>query len=189
MAEIKTIYVLYTNKGGIIDYYDTRKEAEDFVWQVVNRKPRVSLDENELRHYANFNFVLVSEPTSNIIEDFKYTLKSLGMLSISTQNIRIDGDANYYRNLRVELDNAANRVTGYHTSEYWAMGDASPSTDTTTIRAGEPVAFRRSNWEELYKDHRTLVFDGLEPITEERAEFLQAVYRPLSTVCTTYSQE
>lgn len=172
------MFVLYTATRGIVDYYDTRKEAEDFVWERVNIKPRVSLDENELRHYANYHFLLVDESVNNIIEDFKYTLKSLGMLSISMPNIRFDGDVNYYRDLREELDNAANRVTGYHTSEYWSMGDAGPSADTTIIRAGEPVRFRRSNWVDLWCSPDSDVFAGLAPISEERAYFLQQVHRP-----------
>lgn len=170
------MWVLYTYSGGIVDYFDSRKDGEEYVWQKVNRKPRVSLDDNELKVYANLNFALVDEPVDNIIEDFKYTLKSLGVvLSIAMPSINRNGDAAYFRNLKTDLDSAANKVTGHNRSPWFSMGDAGPGIVDDVIHAGEPVSFRRSNWDVLWKDPRSLVFSGIEPITEDRAEFLTAI--------------
>lgn len=170
------MFVLYTGYKKIVNYYDTRKEAEDFVWEQVNIKPRVSLDENELRHYANYKFRLVDEPMDNILEDFKYTLKSLGMLSMCMPNFNRNGDASYFRNLKEELNASANRVTGHDCYEEWHQGEVGGMT-SVAIYAGEPVAFRRSNWDDLVNSPDNIVFKGLAPISEERTYFLQQVAR------------
>lgn len=169
------MWVLYTYRRSIVDYFDFRKDGEEYAWQKVNRKPRVSLDDNELRQFANIQFALVDEPVDNIIEDFKYTLKSLGVISIAMPNINREGNAAYFRNLRAELDSVANKVTGHNKSTWYAMGDAGPSIVDDVIHAGEPVRFRRSNWDALWKDPNSLVFSGVQPITEDRAEFLTAI--------------
>ena len=140
----------------------------------MNVKPRVSLDENELRHYANCHLLLVDEPVDNILEDFKYTLKSLGMLSKCMPNFNRNGDATYFRNLKEELDASADRVMGYDRQEWWGYG-CPKGTVNVPIRAGEPVEFRRSNWDDLVNSPDNNVFKGLAPISEERAYFLQQV--------------
>ena len=75
-----TIYALYGTGGRVIQYFDNTDAAEKWVWDKVNEKPRVSLDIDELKFFANIKYTIVLEHTPDIITDFKKSLESINPL-------------------------------------------------------------------------------------------------------------
>lgn len=171
------IYALYGVHGSIIKYFDNDDDAKKWVWDKVNVKPRVSLDIDELKFFANIKYTIVLEHTSDIITDFKKSLESINPLLTFPGfafNIKTDGNANYYNELRECIDKAASKITGYTTSSYSGFGCPDGSM-TNSITAGDKVRHSRvDSWIEP-KDSPFPIFKLDNPIPEDRQEFLYIV--------------
>lgn len=171
------IYALYGVRRSIIKYFDTNDMAKKWVWDKVNIKPHVSLDTDELKFFANIQYSIVLEKTTDIITDFNKSLESINPLLTLPGlaiNIKTDETASYYNEIRERIDKAADKITGYTTSSYGGYGCPDGSS-TTAIRAGDKVTFSRvDDWCEP-SESKFPIFTLEKDIPEDRKTFLYKV--------------